>query len=50
MTAHASQTGFHISVYNIYSFIERHGLKQPFTFNISPIKYDKLWRQQREQN
>lgn len=48
VTTHGSQTGWHVSVYNIMAFIERHGIKPPFTFELSPINYDKLWREQRE--
>lgn len=48
ITARASQTGWHVSVYNVPAFVERHGIKPPFTFELSPINYDKLWREQRE--
>ena len=48
VTTHGSQTGWHVSVYNIMAFTERHGIKPPFTFELSPINYDKLWREQRE--
>lgn len=50
MTARGSQTGWHVSVYNVISFVERHGLKPPFTFELSPINYDKLWRQQKRES
>lgn len=42
-----SQTGIHVSVYNIQHFVTKIGLKPPFKFTLSPINYDKLWRQQR---
>lgn len=45
---HGSQNGCHVSVYNIIAFTERHGIKPPFTFELSPINYDKLWRQQKK--
>lgn len=50
VTTHGSQNGCHVSVYNIIAFTERHGIKPPFTFELSPINYDKLWRQYRESN
>lgn len=48
VTPKGSQTGFHVSVYNITAFVERMGLKPPYKFELSPINYDKLWRQQNE--
>jgi len=42
-----AQTGYHISVYNIMAFVERMGLTPPYNFELSPINYDKLWRQQK---
>lgn len=48
VTPKGSQTGLHVSVYNIIAFIKRMGLTPPFEFELSPINYDKLWRQQRE--
>jgi len=50
VTPKGSQSAIHISIYNIQHFVKKMGFTPPFKFAISPINYDKLWRQQREQS
>ena len=44
VSIHGSQTGYHVSVYNIMAFVKRHDIKPPFQFELSPINYHKEWR------
>jgi hypothetical protein len=45
-----SEPGCHLSIYNVMGYVEKRKWQPPYQFTLSPIDYDKLWRNQRNGN